>query len=70
VVKQLNWLCDEPADLIEDPGLNLKEKHDFFMDIRQSFGRTALLLSGGGTFGNIKIIKILETANLNIKIRY
>lgn len=51
VVKQLNWICDEPADPDDDPHLDLKAKHDFFMNIRQSFGRTALLLSGGGTLG-------------------
>lgn len=51
VVKQLNWICDEPADPIDDPCLDLKAKHEFFMNMRQSFGRTALLLSGGGTLG-------------------
>ncbi|KAI8049122.1 putative esterase of the alpha-beta hydrolase superfamily [Gilbertella persicaria] len=44
VVRQLNWICDEPTD--PDEHLDLKAKHDFFMNIRQSFGRTALLLSG------------------------
>lgn len=47
----MNWICDEPANSEEDPHLDLKAKHDFFMNIRQSFGRTALLLSGGGTLG-------------------
>lgn len=46
VVRQLNWICDEPS-----PELDLRAKHEFFMTIRQSFGRTALLLSGGGTLG-------------------
>ncbi|KAI8877907.1 putative esterase of the alpha-beta hydrolase superfamily [Backusella circina FSU 941] len=66
VVKQLNWLCDAPADPIEDPGLDLKAKHDFFMDIRQSFGRTALLLSGGGAFGinHMGAIKCLHQQRL------
>ncbi|KAG1139955.1 hypothetical protein G6F37_010344 [Rhizopus arrhizus] len=64
VVKQLNWICDEPADVAE--GLDLKTKHDFFMNIRQSFGRTALLLSGGGTLGlnHIGVIKCLYEHNL------
>jgi hypothetical protein len=58
-VKQLNWICDEPANLQEDPHLDLSAKHDFFMNIRQSFGRTALLLSGGGTLGTFyRIINI------------
>ncbi|KAI8067428.1 acyl transferase/acyl hydrolase/lysophospholipase [Thamnidium elegans] len=61
VVKQLNWICDEPSDPENDPDLDLKAKHDFFMNIRQSFGRTALLLSGGGTLGlnHIGVIKCL-----------
>ncbi|OAD09001.1 hypothetical protein MUCCIDRAFT_20383, partial [Mucor lusitanicus CBS 277.49] len=66
VVKQLNWICDEPADPDDDPHLDLKAKHDFFMNIRQSFGRTALLLSGGGTLGlnHIGVIKCLHEAQL------
>ncbi|CAO3644101.1 unnamed protein product [Mucor fragilis] len=66
VVKQLNWICDEPADPDNDPHLDLTAKHDFFMNIRQSFGRTALLLSGGGTLGlnHIGVIKCLHEAQL------
>ncbi|KAG0171264.1 hypothetical protein DFQ28_002503 [Apophysomyces sp. BC1034] len=62
VVKQLNWIGDEEA---EDE-LDLKAKHEFFMNIRQSFGRTALLLSGGGTLGlnHIGVIKCLHSARL------
>lgn len=51
----MNWICDEPADPNNDPNLDLKAKHDFFMNIRQSFGRTALLLSGGGTLGALSM---------------
>ncbi|CAO3672456.1 unnamed protein product [Rhizopus stolonifer] len=66
VVQQLNWICDEPSDPQNDPGLDLKTKHEFFMNIRQSFGRTALLLSGGGTLGlnHIGVIKCLYEHNL------
>ncbi|CAO3645961.1 unnamed protein product [Mucor hiemalis] len=66
VVKQLNWICDEPSDPDNDPDLDLKAKHDFFMNIRQSFGRTALLLSGGGTLGlnHIGVIKCLHENHL------
>ncbi|KAI9487843.1 MAG: acyl transferase/acyl hydrolase/lysophospholipase [Benjaminiella poitrasii] len=65
VVKQLNWICDE-EDPENDPHLDLKAKHDFFMNIRQSFGRTALLLSGGGTLGlnHMGVIKCLHEAQL------
>ncbi|KAF7725925.1 hypothetical protein EC973_009162 [Apophysomyces ossiformis] len=64
VVKQLNWIGDEEA--IEEDGLDLKAKHEFFMNIRQSFGRTALLLSGGGTLGlnHLGVIKCLHRARL------
>ncbi|OBZ89905.1 Lipase 4 [Choanephora cucurbitarum] len=64
VVRQLNWICDEPAD--PDEQLDLKAKHEFFMNIRQSFGRTALLLSGGGTLGlnHVGVIKCLYEAHL------
>jgi hypothetical protein len=52
VVTQLNWICDEPATIIEDGKVfDLKAKYEFFLNIRQSFGRTSLLLSGGGTLG-------------------
>ncbi|KAI9027440.1 acyl transferase/acyl hydrolase/lysophospholipase [Phycomyces nitens] len=63
VVDQFNWLCDEPSD---DPELDLKAKHDFFMNIRQSFGRTAILLSGGGTLGtnHMGVLKCLHSARL------
>ncbi|KAI9317878.1 acyl transferase/acyl hydrolase/lysophospholipase [Dichotomocladium elegans] len=61
VVRQLNWICDEPS-----PDLDLREKHEFFMTIRQSFGRTALLLSGGGTLGlnHLGVLKCLHGARL------
>ncbi|KAI7907337.1 acyl transferase/acyl hydrolase/lysophospholipase [Cokeromyces recurvatus] len=63
VVQQLNWICDEEE---EDSTLDLKARHDFFMNIRQSFGRTALLLSGGGTLGlnHMGVIKCLHEAQL------
>jgi hypothetical protein len=52
VVTQLNWICDEPAPVVEnDKPFDLTAKYEFFLNIRQSFGRTSLLLSGGGTLG-------------------
>jgi hypothetical protein len=48
VIDQLNWI----GDIQDNSGdLSLKEKHDYFMNLRRSYGRTALLLSGGGTLG-------------------
>ncbi|KAI8079954.1 acyl transferase/acyl hydrolase/lysophospholipase [Halteromyces radiatus] len=60
VTKQLNWICDETSEL------DYQAKHDFFMNIRQSFGRTALLLSGGGTLGlyHLGVLKCLFNARL------
>ncbi|CAO3652240.1 unnamed protein product [Cunninghamella echinulata] len=60
VTKQLNWICDESSEL------DFKTKHDFFMNIRQSFGRTALLLSGGGTLGlyHLGVLKCLFNSGL------
>ncbi|KAF7731565.1 hypothetical protein EC973_009329 [Apophysomyces ossiformis] len=60
-VKQLNWICDEPSDEHD-----LREKHDLFMNLRQSFGRTALLLSGGGTLGlhHMGVIRCLHNERL------
>jgi hypothetical protein len=46
VVKDLNMICDMSL-----PDFSTKEKYEFFINTRQAFGRTALLLSGGATFG-------------------
>ncbi|KAJ3275222.1 hypothetical protein HDV01_000947 [Terramyces sp. JEL0728] len=46
VTKQLNFICD-----VELEGVDIHEKLEFFRNTQKSFGRTALLLSGGGTFG-------------------
>lgn len=46
VVFQLNYICD-----VEVEGVTLKEKIMFFNETRHSFGRSALLLSGGGALG-------------------
>ncbi|KAI8875943.1 hypothetical protein K501DRAFT_201562 [Backusella circina FSU 941] len=66
VIKQLDWIGE---DEVEDQNLlplDLNFKHEYFMTLRQSFGRTALLLSGGGTLGlhHFGIIKALINARL------
>ncbi|GAB7358343.1 hypothetical protein MBLNU230_g2414t1 [Neophaeotheca triangularis] len=50
----------------ESSDLNVRHLHAEMLLIRQSFGRTALLLSGGGTLGmnHIGVIKALFEANL------
>ncbi|KAI9360933.1 acyl transferase/acyl hydrolase/lysophospholipase [Pilaira anomala] len=60
VIEQLNWIGENSTDL------TLKEKHDYFMSLRQGYGRTALLLSGGGTLGffHIGVLKTMINARL------
>eukprot|EP00128_Syssomonas_multiformis_P015662 Colp12_sorted_trinity150504_noHs@6451 len=45
VVYQLNMIAQR-----DDPAVSLAEKVEFFRDTRQAFGRSALLLSGGGAW--------------------
>ncbi|KAJ3397522.1 hypothetical protein HDU92_007185 [Lobulomyces angularis] len=60
VCSQLQIICEtDHAD-----NLNPDEKYEFFMNTQKSFGRTALLLSGGAVFGlsHIGVVKaLLET---------
>lgn len=42
---------DEIAS-VENTALDLKAKIDLLKDLRQSYGNSALLLSGGGSLGN------------------
>jgi predicted acylesterase/phospholipase RssA len=65
VTKQLNYICD-----IDLPSFNLRDKLDYFLNIQKSFGRTALLLSGGATFGltHIGVVKTLFDAKLLPKV--
>ena len=51
VVKQMNIICDTESEEI-----STKDKLEFFTNTRQSFGRTALLLSGGATFGTYEFM--------------
>ncbi|KAJ3178428.1 hypothetical protein HK101_010133 [Irineochytrium annulatum] len=61
VTKQLNIICDT-----ESPDWSFDAKYDFFMNTQRSFGRTALLLSGGATFGlaHIGVLKTLHETKL------
>ncbi|KAG9294700.1 hypothetical protein G9A89_008179 [Geosiphon pyriformis] len=61
VVDHLNHICDTPSE-----DITTKEKLEFFTNTRQSFGRTALLLSGGATFGltHLGVIKCLHKCKL------
>ncbi|KAG5463430.1 MAG: acyl transferase/acyl hydrolase/lysophospholipase [Olpidium bornovanus] len=48
VVKQINFICGT-----DSPYYSVQQKLEFFINTRQSFGRTALLLSGGATLGAV-----------------
>lgn len=41
-----------------DAGLDMEEKLSFFRETRHAFGRTALLLSGGGGLGSFHIVSV------------
>ncbi|KAI9341376.1 acyl transferase/acyl hydrolase/lysophospholipase [Obelidium mucronatum] len=60
VVKQLDYLADT-----EFPEFSTTDKLAFFRNIQRSFGTTALLLSGGATFGmiHVGVLKALYEAN-------
>jgi hypothetical protein len=61
VVYQLNYLAMEPI-----PGMTQDEKINMFVSIRQAFGRSALLLSGGGGLGifHFGVLKCLHEQKL------
>lgn len=65
VTKQLNFIAD-----VEINGMTILDKLHFFRDVQTSFGRTALLFSGGGTFGlsHVGTIKVLAEQKLLPKI--
>ena len=48
-------LCEHVETLAgtDIPDLSLKDKARFLADSRQAFGRTALMLSGGGSMGTL-----------------
>lgn len=51
VKAQLAMLTDWP-----DGGVDIEEKLAFFRETRHTFGRTALLLSGGGGLGSFHLV--------------
>lgn len=53
VKAQLAMLTDWP-----EGGIELEEKLSFFKETRHAYGRTALLLSGGGGLGCFHIVSI------------
>lgn len=61
VARCLNFICDTSS-----PAVSLADKHVFFRRVGDSFGRAALLLSGGATLGmfHLGVIKALWTQKL------
>ncbi len=61
VVAGLDWLCDT-----EFAGLSRLKKARFFDDVAQSYGRSALMLSGGATMGlfHVGVVKTLYLQDL------
>ncbi|KAL7754482.1 Lipase 5 [Sorochytrium milnesiophthora] len=55
-----------PAPKVRQSGFDERQKMEFFLNTRQAFGRTALLLSGGATLSlhHIGVIKCLWEAKL------
>ena len=47
-------------------GLGTRAKYNFFWETRQSYGRTALVLSGGGSLGMYHLGVVRELASLNL----
>jgi TAG lipase / steryl ester hydrolase / phospholipase A2 / LPA acyltransferase len=67
----INAVCDSFDTLLHcydlfNPNLNSRNVYEELLRIRQSFGRSALLLSGGGTFGmtHSGVVKCLLENNL------
>ncbi|KAL0142277.1 acyl transferase/acyl hydrolase/lysophospholipase [Mucor lusitanicus] len=63
IMEQLEWIGDTTTPTVD---MDFKQRHDYFMNLRHSYGRTALLLSGGGTLGyfHIGVLKTLVNARL------
>ncbi|EGD78367.1 hypothetical protein PTSG_09434 [Salpingoeca rosetta] len=61
VVYQINYLADTNI-----PGLSHEDKLQMFEAMRSSFGRSALLLSGGGGFGiyHLGVVRVLHKEGL------
>jgi len=79
VVKQLEFVSNcQRRDLFEGDTLQKQSSHvplsqlkfDFFFEVSQAFGRTALLLSGGASLGcyHFGVVKALYEQNLLPKI--
>jgi TAG lipase/steryl ester hydrolase/phospholipase A2/LPA acyltransferase len=61
ILKYVTAINGQLREVYESKDVNLEEKKKFFKDVRQIYGRTALLLSGGASFGtfHLGVVKAL-----------
>jgi hypothetical protein len=59
VIQHLNIICDT-----DSPDFSVEAKFEFFRNTQKSFGRTALLLSGGAVFGKKFLLYFHSCINL------
>eukprot|EP01006_Ploeotia_vitrea_P009252 TRINITY_DN21750_c0_g1_i1.p1 TRINITY_DN21750_c0_g1~~TRINITY_DN21750_c0_g1_i1.p1 ORF type:complete len:573 (-),score=38.85 TRINITY_DN21750_c0_g1_i1:1946-3475(-) len=66
VEEYLQLVEDTLHTVLDSSALSLREKHDFFSRLTSAYGRSALLLCGGATFGiyHVGVIKALWKKNL------
>lgn len=68
IERYVKFVCETLEKLadLERPDFSLEEKFAYFYETRQAFGRSALCLSGGATFGlyHLGVIKVLHENNL------
>ena len=57
-VKSMLWLLTD----FEDPSMRVKERWEFIKLTRHAFGRTALVLSGGGALGAFHLVRDVQQA--------
>ena len=50
------WLLTD----FEDPSMRVKERWEFIKLTRHAFGRTALVLSGGGALGAFHLVRDIQ----------
>ena len=58
------WLLTD----FEDPSMRVKERWEFIKLTRHAFGRTALVLSGGGALGAFHLVRDVQQAQCFISL--
>ncbi len=65
VTEALHWIAEQDVE-----GVSHQDKHAFFWDLAQSYGRSALMLSGGATMGlfHVGVVRTLYINGLLPKV--